>query len=165
MKIRTVKANNKKHAFEVTVFNGQEFDFPYSQLTLKPSSTNRIREVAIDRELGKEAFTYTLESGDCDSVHIDHVLHFVNEPEYVHELLRHNLSLTANRLVAEGNVAKKELLRRLKTSPSQLDRLIDPSNTKTSIGRLLTLIVACEGKIDFSVDGESILRNEELEPA
>jgi predicted XRE-type DNA-binding protein len=157
MKIRSVKANNHKRAFVVTVFNGKEFVFPYTQLNIKPDSGNRIAKVEVDRELGKEGFTYTLESGDCDTVHIDHVLHFVNEPEYVRDLFRHRMSIAAKRLIGKRGVAKKEILRRLETSPSQLDRLINPKNTRSSLDSLLKLMVACDCKLDLVVDGESIL--------
>jgi predicted XRE-type DNA-binding protein len=168
MKIKSVQANNHKHAFIVTTCNGQEFVFPYSQLNVMPHGSNRICQVEVDSELGKEAFSYELESGECDTVHIDHVLHFVNEPEYVRELARHKLSMAAKRLIGECGVGKKEILRRLKTSPSQLSRLIDPSNSRTSIDKLLMLLVACDCKVDLTVDGESILQElheEESEPA
>ena len=167
MKIRSVQANNHKHAFILITGNGQEFVFPYSQLNVKPHSSNRICQVEVDSELGKEAFSYVLESGEYDTVHIDHVLHFANEPEYVRELARHKLSIAAKRLIGEGGVRKKEILRRLKTSPSQLSRLIDPSNSRTSIDKLLMLLVACECKVDLTLDGESILQElhqGELEP-
>ena len=35
------------------------------------SSTDRIAEVFVDPELGREGFTYRLSSGDEGSVHID----------------------------------------------------------------------------------------------
>jgi predicted XRE-type DNA-binding protein len=119
--------------------------------------------VEVDTELGREAFTYTLNSGEFDTVHIDHVLHFVNEPEYVRELARHRLSMAAKKIVARSGVAKKELIRRLGTSPSQLDRLIDPSNRSVSIDKLIALLVACNCKIDLTVDGESMFRESNQE--
>ena len=56
MKIKRVKANNRKKAFEVTTYKKTYF-FPYTKLTFPPSPMNKISEVYVDKELGQEAFT------------------------------------------------------------------------------------------------------------
>lgn len=166
MKIKKVKANNRKHAFDVTVKDGRTYVFPYSQLTVKPTGANRISAVEIDKELGGEGFTYQLESGESDTVHIDHVRHYAAEPVYVLEQVRHRMSLAAKEQVKKKVRAKREIIRRLSTSPSQLERLIDPANSKSTIDGLLKLLVACEIDVDFLVDGKSILKgSHDKEPA
>ena len=164
MKIKSVKANNRKRAFEVVVRNGREFTFPYSQLSVKPSPENKISEVAPDKDIGNEGFTYVLQSGETDTVHIDHVLHYVQEPGYVRDLTARYMSIRARNLVESGEVSKNEILRRLKTSASQLDRMLDPSTTTTSIDKLLELLVACECRVELTLDGENVM-DRELEPA
>src|SRR5437870_5740075 len=73
MKIRRVVANNRRKAFEV-VAGRNRYPFPFVKLRLRPTATNRIQQVYVDKELGSEAFTYVLESGAEDSVHLDDVL-------------------------------------------------------------------------------------------
>ena len=158
MKIKDVQTNNHKKAFEITTSNGQGFEFPYSQLKLKPSPKNPIAGVEVDKELGKEAFTYTLQSGDSDTVHIDHVLHYVQAPSYVRELWMHQLSLELQRVVNRQNVAKNELQRRMGTSASQFNRLLDPNNTRKSIDQMLELFSACECDVDVTINGKSLFR-------
>ena len=70
MKIIGVKANNRKRAFEVLTANG-EYSFPFAKLLAQPTRTDRVREVYPDPEAGCEAFTYRLESGAEDTVHLD----------------------------------------------------------------------------------------------
>ncbi|HVC71342.1 MAG TPA: hypothetical protein VNC61_13890 [Acidimicrobiales bacterium] len=48
--------------------------FPYTKADPAPLPTDRIAEVFVDPELGREGFTYRLASGAEGSVHIDAVL-------------------------------------------------------------------------------------------
>ena len=59
MIIQEVKANNRQHCFQIKTRRG-EFSFPFIKLKLVPSSTNRIKDVYVDREAGKQAITYVL---------------------------------------------------------------------------------------------------------
>ena len=92
MKMKRVKPNNRKKAFEVTTYN-KTYLFPYAKLDLPPSPTNPIVGVSVDRELGDEAFTYVLASGDEGTVHIDHVLEYNQDPGYLRDLLLYKLTL------------------------------------------------------------------------
>lgn len=67
MRIRRIKANHRKKAFEVATANGRRLDYPYSRLRLKPAADDRIAEVRVDPEVGGEGFTYTLASGKQDT--------------------------------------------------------------------------------------------------
>ncbi len=60
MKIRRATVNNRKAQLELTVRSGKVFPVPYAKLDPRPTSKNRIREVYVDKELGKEAVTYVL---------------------------------------------------------------------------------------------------------
>ncbi len=65
---------------------------------------------------------------------------FLNYPEYLKELLLYRLSLEARKGVSESGVSKRQLARKLGTSPSQLYRLLDPTNTRKSVGQMLALL-------------------------
>ena len=62
MKIESVRANNRKKAFEIETRTGA-YTFPYALLRLQPDPKNRITEAFPDEDLGKEGFTYRLAKG------------------------------------------------------------------------------------------------------
>ena len=140
MKIRQVKVNNRKAQLELTVRSGKVFSVPYAKLDPRPTPRNRIREVYIDKDLGNEAVTYVLESGNEGSVHIDHALEYNQDPSYLAELLTHQLTVEARRRVDRAGLSRRELARRLKTSVPQVYRLLDPGNTRKSIRQLVGLL-------------------------
>lgn len=150
MKIRSVEANNRRKAFEVEV-EGGVLIFPYANLRLRPSAENRVAEVAADPELGREAFTYVLEDGAEDSVHLDEVLEYNEDPTYLKDLLLYNLTLEAQKRVAGSALSKREIIRRLGTSASQFYRLLDPTNYTKSVGQLVALLHILDFEVDLVV--------------
>lgn len=150
MKIKRVKPNNRKKAFEVTTYS-KTYLFPYAKLEIQPSSTNKISAVYVDKELGNEAFTYVLESGDEGTVHIDHVLEYNQDPSYLRDLLLYKLTLEAQKRVESGPLSKRELIRRLGTSATQFYRLLDQTNYKKSLGQLLSLLHVLDCDVDLIV--------------
>ena len=139
MKITKVKANNRKKAFEVRTRTGI-YPMPYAKLRLQPSKADRVVEAFPDPEVGKEAFTYRLESGEEDTVHLDAVLEYNEDPAHLTELLVHRLTVEARAAVEESGLSKRELIRRLGTSASQFYRLLDPGYQGKSLGQLLALL-------------------------
>ncbi len=79
MKIKTVRADNRRKCFELTAA-GKTYRFPYAKLRLRPSPKDPIATVAVDEELGNEAFTYVLASGKEDTVHVEQVLDYNRDP-------------------------------------------------------------------------------------
>jgi hypothetical protein len=140
MKIRRAAVNNRKAQLELTAGSGKVFPFPYAKLDPRPTAKNRILEAYVDKELGSEAATYILESGDEGSVHIDHALEYNEDPSYLAELLVHQLTVEARRRVDRSGLSRRELARRLNTSVPQLYRLLDPANTRKSLGQLVGLL-------------------------
>ncbi len=150
MKIKRVKPNNRKKAFEVTTYT-KTYLFPYAKLQLQPSPTNKIVDVDVDGELGKEAFTYVLASGDEGTVHIDYVLEYNEDPGYLRDLLLYKLTLEAQKRADSGPLSKRELIRRLGTSATQFYRLLDQTNYKKSLGQLLALLHVLDCDVDLIV--------------
>ena len=153
MKIRAVEANNRKRAFELRTSRGL-FTYPYAKLDLQPDAEDRVREVYPEPETNSEAFTYRLESGAEDTIHLDAVLEYNQDPAYLNEVLLHRLTVEARRAVEESGVSKRELSRRLATSASQLYRLLDPSNPRKSVGQLLALLHLLGRNVDLVVSAE-----------
>ena len=150
MRIRAVRPNNHKKAFEVTTHNKQYW-FPYAQLELRPSRQDPIKRVYVERELGFEGFTYELASGKQDTVHIDHVLHYNRDPRYMRDQLLYRLTLVAQERVKATPLSKRELIRRLGTSAAQFYRLLDQTNYTKSISQLMNLLGILDCEVDLVV--------------
>lgn len=155
MKIRRVTHSDQKREFEVITFSGRRLTFPYAKTAPEPTSENRIHDLFVDMELGKEAFTYTLESGDTGSVHIDSVLEYNADPSYVGELLLYKLTLEVQKRIEESKLSKRELIRKLNTSPAQLYRLLDQTNYRKSITQMVSLLHLLGCEVELSVRGRA----------
>ena len=146
MKIRRVIVNQRKAQLEVVVANGTVFPLPFSQLSPRPTSANRVRDAYPDKELAKEALTYVLESGAEGSVHIDAVLEYNQDPHTMSKLLLHQLTVQARSRIEQSGLSRREIARRLGTSLPQLYRLLDSTNTTKSLNQMISLlhVLGCE---------------------
>ena len=150
MKIKSVSVNNRKKSVEITTRKGI-LSFPFARLRVRPSVHNRIAEIYVDPELGRRAVTYRLASGGEDSVHIDAFLDYNRDPEFLRKITLHKLSLQAVKAMKASDLSKHEVVRRLKTSPSQLYRLLDPTNYRKSIDEMLRLLTVLGCKVEWSI--------------
>ncbi len=150
MKIIRVADNYRKRALEVTV-RGRTLDFPYDRLRVQPTANDRIVFVAPDPETGNQAFTYRLASGADDTIHIDAVLDVNGDPEYLQQLLLHRLTIEVRDALRERGIGVRAAARRLNTSPTQIYRLLDPTQTSKSLGQLLALLAMTGRSVDFVV--------------
>ena len=154
MKIKRVLWNNRKKAFAIEA--GKEcFEFPYSQLKLRPCKDDPLVSVTRDAALGNEGFTYTLRSGATDTVHIDHVLRYAQDREYLREELLFNLTTMAKRLLGEQGISKRALCRRMKTSPAQVYRLLDTTFYGKTVDQMVNLLHALGHRVEFKVKKEA----------
>jgi hypothetical protein len=150
MKIRSVRPNNRKHAFEIGTWRGS-FLFPYAKADPTPSASDSIREVFVDDELGREAVTYRLTSGLEGSVHADQVLEYYQDPGYMRDLLLYRLTIEAQKCLDASPLSKREIIRRLGTSPAQFYRLLDPTNRRKSVDKVLLLLHVLDCDVDIVV--------------
>ena len=98
-----------------------------------------------------EGFTYRLESGAEDTVHLDAVLEYNRDPGYLNELLLHGLTVETLKALEDSGLSKRELIRRLGTSPSQFYRLLDPTYYGKSVGQMLALLHLLGKEVDLVV--------------
>lgn len=150
MKILSVKHNNRRKVFEVTV-RGGVYPFPYSKADPQPSVKDRIERLVVDAELANEAFTYVLNSGSEGTVHVEQVLDYNRDPRYLRDQLLYKLSLEARERVRKSPLSKRELIRRLDTSATQLYRLLDQTNHSKSIDQMLRLLYVLDCDVDLQV--------------
>jgi hypothetical protein len=154
VKVQSVVHNNRRKAFEVEV-EGRRLQFPYAKLELLPSPTNKIAKVFPDPEIGCEGFTYVLESGEEGTVHVEQVLEYNQDPGYLRDLLLYKLTLEARKRIEASPLSKREIIRKLGTSASQLYRLLDPTNYRKSLDQVLSLLHALDCDVDFVVRAKS----------
>lgn len=152
MKISRVCINNRRKEFSIDTRSGVTYSYPYVEADPRPNSENRIEEVFVDKELGFEAITYILGSGDEGSIHVEQVLEYNKDPNYMAELLCYKLTLEARKGIETSGLSRRQVAKRLKTSAPQLYRLLDPANTSKSINQLVALLHVLNCKVDLVVD-------------
>jgi len=150
MKVTRVTANNRKRAFEVAT-RGELFLFPYAEAHPTPSPSDRVSEVYPDKEIGREGFAYVLESGREGTIHMDHVLEYNQDPNYLADMLLYNLTLEARKRVEQSGLSTREIVRRLGTSAAQFYRLLDPTNYSKSLKQLIALLTILGWEVDLVV--------------
>lgn len=150
MKIKVVGANNRKKAIEIGTTKGS-FSLPFSRLELKPTARNGIIEIYVDKELASKAVTYVLASGAEASVHVDAFLDYNRDPDFLRNAALHKLTVEAVKLMKKSSLSKQEVIRRLKTSPSQLYRLLDPANYSKSVDEMLRLLSVLGYRVEWRV--------------
>jgi len=156
VKILEVRPNNRKRAFEVRIRRGT-LPFPYSKADPSPTSSDPVREVAVDPELGREGFTYRLTSGAEGTIHVDSVLEYNEDPTYMADLLLYKLTTAARDGFEASELSAREVARLLGTSPPQLYRLLDPLNYSKSIRQLLALLGVLGYEVDVDVKERSVV--------
>lgn len=139
MKIQKVEPDNRRRRFEILTRRGA-FTFPYGRCEPAPSPDDRLAEVFVDPDLGREAFTYRLASGAEGSVHIDSVLDLNADPDYLARLELYRLTLEAKTRLETSGLSMRDAAERLGTSPPQLYRLLDPTNYTKSARQLLAVL-------------------------
>lgn len=139
MKIETVEVDRRRKSFAIRA-GERDYRFPFAKLPVPPTADDPVAEVFVDPELGCEAFTYRLQSGSEDSVHLDNVRLVALDPEALQEQLLHRLTVEALEALEASGLGKRQVARLLGTSPSQLYRLLDPTNYSKSIGQMLALL-------------------------
>ena len=150
MKIQSVTPNNRKKAFEVKT-SRRTFQFPYSKVDPQPGVADPITQLFVDKELGREGFTYVLESGKEGTVHVEQVLEYNQDPRYLRDALLYKLTIEAQKRIEASPLSKREIIRRLGTSATQLYRLLDQKNYRKSVDQLVSLLHVLDCDVDLLV--------------
>jgi predicted XRE-type DNA-binding protein len=154
MKIRSVAFNNRKKGFEVRTPRGVLW-FPYGKLETKPRRGDPVVRASVDPELAREGFTYSLGSGQVGTVHVEQVMEYNQDPDHLRTLLLYKLTLEVQKHVASSALSRREIIRRLGTSPAQFYRLLDQTNYRKSVDQVLTLLHVLDCDVDLVVRAKS----------
>ena len=150
MKIRSVRANNRRKVFELATSKAR-YLYPFAKLDPKPSADNPIVKVWIDKELASEAVSYVLAAGREGTVHIEQVLEYNKDPDYLRDQLLYRLTLEAQKRIAASSLPRREVIRRLGTSATQFYRLLDHTNYTKSVDQLVSLLQVLDCEVDLVV--------------
>jgi hypothetical protein len=77
------------------------------------------------------------------------------DPGHLRDLLLYRLTLEAQKCIATTTLPKREIVRRLGTSPSQLYRLVDQTNYRKSVDQMLRLLQVLNCDVEFVVRRKS----------
>ena len=149
-RVDAVRANNHKRVFEVRLDDG-DFDFPFALCEVRPTPDDPVTRVYVDAETGGLGFIYHLASGAEDGILGDSVRIHNRDPDLMADLQLHMISCVAQDCFKESGLAKREVMRRLKTSAAQLYRLLDQTNYKKSMKQVVSLIYALGYDVSFEV--------------
>ena len=150
MKVQSVRFNNRRKAFEVRMRN-RMWVYPYARAEAAGFDGDAVREVYVDPEIGREGFTYVLESGKEGTVHGEQVLDYNEDPDYLRQALLYKMTLEVQKRLETCPLSKREIIRRLGTSATQFYRLTDQTNTNKSIGQLLSLLHILDCDVELVV--------------
>ena len=150
MRIESVRADEDQQVFIVRTWRGS-YSFPFGTADPAPDMVNPVEEVFVDEELAMEGFTYRLASGVEGSVLLDQVLDYNQDPAYLRNMLLYKLTLEAQRQLRVTSLSKREIIRRLGTSPAQFYRLIDQTNYTKSIDKVLSLLAVLGCDVELRV--------------
>ena len=148
MKIRGVQINNRRRAFEIRA-SSRRFVLPFAKVDPRPTAADPVVRAFVDKEIGSEGFGYVLRSGREGTAHIEQVLEYNKDPDYLRDQLLYRLTLEAQKRVAASRLSRRELIRRLGTSATQFYRLLDQTNYRKSLDQLVSLlqILDCDVKL------------------
>ncbi|MHB8051605.1 MAG: hypothetical protein ACYDHQ_10405 [Coriobacteriia bacterium] len=150
MRIESARLDNRRRAFVLVTERGS-FSYPYTKADPAPTPADRVVDLRIDEEMAGEAIVYRLSSGREGFVHVEMALDYNREPSYMRDLFLHQLTVEALRAFEQSGLAKREVIRRLGTSPAQLYRLLDPADYSKSVDKMLELLSVLGCDIEFSV--------------
>ena len=91
-------------------------------------------------------------SGKEDTVLMDRLLDYAKDPEYVRTMILFKLTLKARDRVKELGVSKREVIRRMGTTPTQFYRLMDNDNLNKTIDQMVKLLSALDCSVSFVVE-------------
>lgn len=150
MKIRSVAWNNRRKSFAVRT-SRETLWLPFARLDVVPTRADPVVEARVDPDLGCEGFVYALASGRTGTVHVDQVLEYNQDPEYMRDLMLYRLTIEAQKRLVASPLSKRELIRRLGTSATQFYRLLDQTNYSKSLDQMLGLLHVLDCEVEMTV--------------
>ena len=151
MKIRGVRIDRRRRCFHLDLGRKGVLDFPFARCEPVPTREDPVVEAFVDPELAREGITFRLASGADGVVLADQALDYHSDPDDLRDLLLYRLTLEARDRMDASCLGVREVSRRMGTCPSQLYRVLDPTNYRKSVDQLLRLLQALDAKVEVTV--------------
>ena len=149
MRVLDVALNLRRQSFEIEIAGRGKLAFPFAKADPPASREDPVVEAFVDAELGRDGVTYRLASGAEGSVLADHVLEYHRDPAHMRDLLLHQLTVEARRRIENAPIGIREISRRLRTSPAQVYRLLDTTNYRKTVDRMLELLQVLDARVEL----------------
>ena len=148
---KAIKPNYRKHALEITLQEGRKltrYTLPFAVFKGKRiSSKNRLVSIDIDEELGRQGATYVTADGTRGDLPADFVLYHC-DPSYDWSPINQLKRVLRSKLDA-SKLSVRVLADALRTSPSQVVRLLDENRGSKQLLQFLKLAELAGYRITF----------------
>jgi hypothetical protein len=152
-RFKQIKPNYRKNVLEIILQEGRKakkYYLPFAVLRdASISRKNRFTSIAIDRELGSQAVSFTLEDGSKGDFPADFVLYYC-DPTYDWSSIN-QLKRALKDQLGKSKLSVRVVADALKTSPSQVMRLLQENKISKQIAQLFRLAELAGYKIEFSL--------------
>jgi hypothetical protein len=147
--IQSIQLNYRRKAFSIK-FQDRRLHYPFAMVHPRPSTKDRVAEMRYETS-HHEAFRYVLRSGKEGRVLAKDVLDYHRPPTSLRDGILYTLTIAALEHLETNAVSKREMIRRLRTSPTQFYRLLDPENFHKSVDGVLGILQILDCEVDVNV--------------
>jgi hypothetical protein len=152
-KFEEIKPNYRKKVLEIKLQEGRKtkkYSLPFAVLgDKKIHSKNRFTSIAIDPELGNQAASFVLEDGSKGDFPADLVLYHC-DPSYDWSPIN-QLKRTLKDKLARSELSVRVIADALKTSPSQVGRLLQENKMSKQLLQLFRLAQLAGYEVQFNL--------------
>lgn len=152
-RFKQIKPNYQKNVLEIILQEGRKIKKYYLPFAVfrdaSISRKNRFASIAIDRELGSQGVSFTLEDGTKGDFPADLVLYYC-EPTYDWSSINQLKRALKNQL-GKSKLSVRVVADALNTSPSQVMRLLQENKISKQIAQLFRLAELAGYQIEFSL--------------
>jgi hypothetical protein len=89
------------------------------------------------------------------TVHIEQVLEYNKDPDFLRDRLLYGLTLEAQKRAAASPLPRREIIRRLGTSATQFYRLMDQTNYSKSMDQIVSVLQIFDCEVELVVRPKS----------
>jgi len=150
---KDIKPNYRKSVLEVTLQEGRKkkkYSLPFAVFRNKKiHNQNRFTSITIDRELGNQAVSFTLEDGSNGDFPADFVLYHC-DPTYDWSPIN-QLKRTLKNSLGASKLSVRVIADALNTSPSQVVRLLQENKGSKQLAQLFRLADLAGYEIKFNL--------------
>ena len=154
---KAIRPNYRKSVMEITLQKGRKvdrYDLPISALkATRVSARNRFVSIDIDEELGRQWATFVMSDGTRGDLPADFVLYYC-DPTYDWSPINQLKRALRDKLDA-SKLSVRVLADALKTSPSQVVRLLEENRGSKQLLQLFKLADLAGYRVTFTLKRKS----------